>query len=71
MNFASALFAMERGHKVRRSHWSGYWYIKDGELLIHCYNGQELNLRDSEDMVYTLRNISCDDWKILPRTADY
>ena len=65
MNFASALFAMERGHKVRRSHWSGYWCIKNGELLIHCGDGQELNLRDSEDMIYTLRNISCDDWKII------
>jgi len=65
MNFASALFAMERGHRVRRSHWSGYWCIESGELLIHCRDGRDLNLRESEDMVYTLRNISCDDWEIV------
>ncbi len=65
MNFASALFAMERGHKVQRSHWHGYWESKDGEIIIHCQDGRILNLRDSEDMIYTLRNISCDDWRIV------
>lgn len=65
MNFASALFAMERGHRVKRSHWSGYWAIENGELILHCRDGRVLNLRESEDMVYTLRNISCDDWEIL------
>lgn len=65
MNFASAMFAMERGHKVKRSHWSGYWVIEDGELIMHCRDGRVLNLRESEDMVYTLRNISCNDWEIV------
>lgn len=65
MNFASALFAMERGHKVRRSHWSGYWTIENEELIMHCRDGLVLNLRESDDMVYTLRNISCDDWEIV------
>ena len=71
MTFASALFAMERGHRVRRSHWSGYWRIENGELLIHCGDGRKLNLRDSEDMVYTLRNISCDDWEIIEQRDMY
>ena len=65
MNFASALFAMERGHKVRRSHWGGYWCLEDGELIMHCKDNRVLNLRESEDMNYTLRNISCDDWEIV------
>lgn len=65
MNFASAIFAMERGHKVRRHHWSGYWALENGELIIHCRDGRVLNLRESEDMVYTLRNMSCDDWEIV------
>ena len=71
MNFASAVFAMERGHKVRRSHWGGYWRIENGELIMHCWDGRELNLRESEDMVYTLRNMSCDDWKIVEERDRY
>lgn len=27
MNFAGAIFALQRGHKVKRHHWSGYWYL--------------------------------------------
>lgn len=65
MSFASALFAMERGHKVKCSHWSGYWCLENGELIIHCKDGRVLNLRESEDMIYTLRNIACDDWEIV------
>lgn len=65
MNFASAVFAMERGNKVKRSHWTGYWTIENGELIIHARDGRVLNLRESEDMVYTLRNMSCDDWEIV------
>lgn len=71
MNFASALFAMERGHKIKRPHWDGYWRIENGEVLIHCGDGRELNLRDSEDMVYTLRNSSCDDWLIINERKPY
>ena len=29
MNFASALFSMQRGHKVKRHHWTGYWTIEE------------------------------------------
>ena len=35
MNFASAFISMTRGHKVARSHWSGYWHIVDGIIMIH------------------------------------
>lgn len=63
---------MEHGHKVRRSHWNaGYWRIENGELIIHRWDGREINLRESIDMVYMLRNMSCDDWKIVEERADY
>lgn len=66
MNFASAIFAMECGRKVRRHHWSGYWKIKNGEVIICCKDGEVLNLRHSGDMIYTLKNMACDDWEIVP-----
>lgn len=63
-NFATALISMQRGHKVRRHHWAGYWEMKDNEVIIHTREGRVLNLRDTEDMTYTLSNISCDDWEV-------
>lgn len=65
MNFASAVFALQRGHKIKRKHWKGYWYFKDGELMIHLRTGEELNLRDSKDMMYTISNMACNDWEIV------
>lgn len=54
MNFASAFISMTRGHKVARSHWSGYWHIVDGIIMIHTKDGIDLKLTDSDDIVYTI-----------------
>ena len=65
MNFASAFISMTRGHKVARSHWSGYWYIVDGIIMMHTKDGVDLKLTDSDDIVYTISNCACDDWHIV------
>ena len=44
MNFASAFISMTRGHKVARSHWSGYWHIVDGIIMMHTKDGIDLKL---------------------------
>ena len=55
MNFASAFISLQRGHKIKRSHWGGYWKLEDGKVI---------NLLDTEDVMYTLSNCACDDWEI-------
>ena len=64
MNFASALFSMQRGHKVKRHHWTGYWTIENNEIIMHTYDDKTINIRDSNDMIYTVSNMACDDWEI-------
>lgn len=66
MNFASAMFSMMCGNKVRRKHWSEYWCMNnDGEIIIHEKSGRTLNIRDSENITFTLLNIACDDWEVV------
>jgi hypothetical protein len=70
MNFASALFALKRGRKIKRHHWTGYWCLgsKDSKkpyVEMHCYDGKIVNLADSEDILYTMENMACDDWEII------
>ena len=37
MNFASALFSLRRGHKIRRKHWIGFLELgEDGEVYMYC-----------------------------------
>ena len=64
MNFASALFALRRGHKIKRKHWTGYWILENNEVYMHTFDGKVINIRESEDILYTLENMACDDWEI-------
>ena len=69
MNFAGAIFALERGHKVKRHHWSGYWYLALADavqtIMMHTYDGKEIDIRKTLDIIYTLSNCACDDWEIV------
>jgi hypothetical protein len=65
MSFATALLSMMRGHKVRRHHWLGYWKLEGDQVMMHCYDGSVINLKDSTNMLYTLQNIACDDWEVI------
>lgn len=65
MNFASALFALKRGHKIKRHHWTGYWKLENGEVMMYTCDGKYINIRDSEDMLYTMENMACNDWEIV------
>ena len=75
MNFAGAIFALQRGHKVKRHHWSGYWYLSPMStvsledtiqtIMMHTYDGREVDIRQTSDIIYTLSNCACDDWEIV------
>ena len=74
MNFAGAIFALQRGHKVKRHHWSGYWYLTPTRIhyehdvptiMMHTYDGEEVDIRQTLDIIYTLSNCACDDWEIV------
>lgn len=64
MNFAIAFISLQKGHKIRRKHWTGYWVLEDGEVFKYTYNNRKLNIRESEDIMYTVSNMACDDWEI-------
>lgn len=77
MNFAGAVFALQRGHKVKRHHWTGYWYITpiivtdNGKsktidtVMMHTFDGKNVDIRDTQDILYTLSSCACDDWEIV------
>ena len=71
MNFAGALFALKRYHKVKRHHWTGYWHAearvdgKPDDIFMHTWDGKEIKLTDTNDIFYTLSNCACDDWEIV------
>ena len=77
-SFSTALFALQRGHKVKRHHWDGYWkydkdnhwdgywkYDKDNNTIImHTFDGRDVRIQDTKDIIYTLSSCA-DDWEIV------
>lgn len=64
MDFTSAFISMQQGHKVTRSIWTGYWCIKDNEIIMVTKEGKAVNLREAPDMIYTISNMLCSDWVV-------
>lgn len=64
MKFIEALEAMKQGYKVKMPNWSGYWFIKDGDVKMYCKDGKILSIRETEDLLYTLNFIVSCEWII-------
>lgn len=70
MNFGTALECLKNGLSVRLPHWTGYWK-KDGDTVkMHCRDGRVLDIRETEDVFYTLQNIASEDWETCDMDPD-
>lgn len=65
MKFSEAFEAMKSGKKIKLAHWKGYWCLENGKVMMHCKNGEIIDLQDSKDIIYTLSNIASDEWVVL------
>lgn len=64
MGFNEAYVLMKRGAKIKRLDWTGYWYWSEEyqTIMIHCKDGQELDIRCTENVGFTMDNICQNDW---------
>ena len=64
MKFEEALKAMKSGSKVKLPSWGGYWYWSPEKetIIMHTKDGQEMDIREIQSVVYTLQNILSDEW---------
>lgn len=66
MEFRDALDAMKQGAKVKLPSWGGYWYWDPEKetIIMHTKDGQDLDIRSTERVLYTMDNILSDEWII-------
>ena len=64
MNFAKALEALQSGMPIKRKEWEGYWVLEGKDVVIHLKEGTDLNLLDTEDVMFTLSHTAKDDWEV-------
>ena len=64
MKFEEALKAMKSGSKVKLPSWGGYWYWSPEKetIIMHTKDGQEMDIRETQSVVYSLQNILSDEW---------
>lgn len=65
MNFSEVLELLKQGKKVKLPHWKGYWVKEDNSVKMYCKNGEVLDIRETDDVFYTLSNIASDEWEVV------
>lgn len=64
MKFCEAFEAMKQGALVKLPEWAGFWRWNGDSIEMHCKDGRILDIRETEDVDYTLGNILREDWEI-------
>ncbi len=69
MHFQAAYSYLKRGHAIALPEWGGYW-VWDGKTIIMCTRkGDEIDLRDTSDLDYTINFMFRDDWELVADTS--
>lgn len=64
MRFEEALKIMKDGNKVKLPSWGEFWKwdSEKESIIMHTKDGEELDIRETQVVEYTLGNILSDEW---------
>lgn len=65
MEFKKAFELLKQGKKVKLPSWIGYWKWENNTIVMHCKDGSNIPITESEDIAYTLSNIISNDWECV------
>lgn len=65
MTFGEVFWRMTAGEKIRRKGWEGFWAWEDGTIKMHCGCGEALDVRQTNDPLFTFGNIAEVDWEFV------
>ncbi|MBU5268901.1 DUF2829 domain-containing protein [Clostridium cochlearium] len=65
MDFKKSYEFLKQGKHVKRKEWGGYWKWENNTIMIHCKDGKVLDIRDTEDVDFTMSNILANDWEVV------
>ena len=64
MEFKEAFKHLRQGLPIKRKYWEGYWIKEDNRIIIHLKEGDNLDIQDTEDIIFTMSNITENDWEV-------
>lgn len=65
MNFSKAWGCLLNGKKIKRPKWGGYWALEDDTIMMHCKDGNVIDIRATEDVRFTFGNVAACDWEVV------
>lgn len=65
MKFEKAYEALKQGADIKREHWKGFWRKENDTIVMHCKDGRNLKITESEDIFFTINNMMADDWEVV------
>lgn len=66
ISFSEAYREMLLGKKVaHRLFKGGYWVWENNTIMIHCFDGTTLDIRETECVAYTFSFIIEDSWYVV------
>lgn len=65
MKFNEAYLMMQLGKKIKLPEWKGFWAWENNTIMLHCSNGEVIDIRDTNDVAYTFSFICREDWTIV------
>lgn len=66
MKFKKALKYMQKGRKIKRPFWGGYWFLDNkGEIKIYCVGGEVIDFKETNNILFTLGNVLANDWEVV------
>lgn len=66
MRFEEALKIMKDGGKVKLPSWGGFWKWdpQKESIIMHTKDGEEMDIRKTQVVEYTLGNVLSDEWVV-------
>jgi hypothetical protein len=67
MIFQAAYSYMKRGHDIKLPEWGGFWRWNPNtnSIIIHTRTGGVLDIRDTQDVDYTISFMFRTDWELI------
>ncbi|MFS0904117.1 hypothetical protein AB3N02_13770 [Priestia aryabhattai] len=67
MSFQAAYAYCKRGHDIKLPEWGGFWRWDNEKktIMIHCRDGKILDIRETEDVDYTINFMFRNDWEVV------
>lgn len=66
MTFNQVWDKLLQGKKIKLPTWKGYWVWENDTIMMHCRDGQVIDIRDTENVAYTFNHVASKDWEVLP-----